>query len=211
MTNDRLRLARPLGSLLFLALLLAGRPAAADEGILFVHVTDPQERALAGIQIGPAGKGSPTVTDSAGRGRIRLPPEIHSSQEIELEVTAGSGASAWVFISPWNRRARVPPFAGSEAVDVVLVHPGNRLDLLDSVAGRKALEKSVLTKITELTTKEGISEEQRRRVLDEQAAVYGLTPEEVNRTIREHGPKSPDFEEQGLAALYERNYPLALR
>src|SRR5262249_52403710 len=40
-----------------------------------------------------------------------------------------------------------------------------------------------------------------------QAEVVGLTPEEVDAAIREWGKKAQDPYQQGLAALYEKNYP----
>jgi tetratricopeptide (TPR) repeat protein len=44
-----------------------------------------------------------------------------------------------------------------------------------------------------------------------QAEVLGLTPEEIDRAIREWGRKTEDRYLQGLAALYEKNYQTATR
>src|SRR5205085_199777 len=53
-----------------------------------------------------------------------------------------------------------------------------------------------------------VSEEERRLVMQEIADSVGLSPPELDAAIR--GLKnSEDFGKQGLAALYEQNYPKA--
>jgi tetratricopeptide (TPR) repeat protein len=79
-----------------------------------------------------------------------------------------------------------------------------------SSEGRKAIEQKILTELSKLQqAKSEITEEQRRTVLQAQATAYGLKPEEVDAAIRAASQKSPDLYEQGLAALYEKNYPVA--
>jgi tetratricopeptide (TPR) repeat protein len=201
------RLLLPLG----LAALLAGA-AWAEDGILVVHVHFLDKKPLPRVRIGTAGDGSIEVTDVASRARIRLAPGAKAGQEVGLQVVPGENdKDSWVFISPWDQRALVPPFEGGGAVPVILLAKKADKDaLLGSREGRQAIEQSILSEIAKLRqAKSEVTEEQRRAVLQAQAAAYGLKPEEVDATIRAAGQKAPDLYEQGLAALYQKDYPLA--
>ena len=201
------RLLLPLG----LAVLLAAGAAWAEEGILVVHVNYLDKKPLPRIRIGTTGDGSIEVTDVAGRARIRLAPGVKAGQEVALQIVPGENdKDSWVFISPWDQRALVPPFEGGGSVPVILAKKADKDALLGSREGRQAIEQSILSELAKLRqAKSGITEEQRRAVLQAQAAAYGLKPEEIDAAIRGAGQKAPDLYEQGLAALYEKNYPLA--
>jgi len=202
------RLLLPVG----LAALLAAGAAWAEDGILVVHVNYLDKKPLPRIRIGTTGDGSIEVTDVAGRARIRLAPGVKAGQEVALQVVPGENdKDSWVFISPWDQRALVPPFEGSGSVPVILAKKADKDALLGSSDGRLAIEQSILSEIGKLRQqkKSEVTEEQRRAVLQAQAAAYGLKPEEVDAAIRAAGQKAPDLYEQGLAALYEKDYPLA--
>ncbi|HEV7505260.1 MAG TPA: tetratricopeptide repeat protein [Thermoanaerobaculia bacterium] len=201
------RLLLPLG----LAALLATGAAWAEDGILVVHVNYLDKKPLPRVRIGTTGDGSIEVTDVAGRARIRLAPGVKAGQEVALQVVPGENdKDSWVFISPWDQRALVPPFEGGGSVPVILAKKADRDALLGSREGRQAIEQSILSELAKLRqARSEVTEEQRRAVLQAQAAAYGLKPEEVDAAIRAAGQKAPDLYEQGLAALYEKNYPLA--
>jgi tetratricopeptide (TPR) repeat protein len=201
---------RPWVCAAFLALCAAGA-ARAEDGVLVVHATYLDRKPLPRVRIGTTGDGSIEVTDVGGRARIRLAPGVKTGQEVGLQVVPGEGdKDSWVFISPWDQRALVPPFDGGRAVPVVLAKKSDKEALLGSGDGRKAIEQSILAEIAKLRqARSEVTEEQRRTVLREQAAAYGLKPEEVDAAIRGAGRKSPDFYEQGLAFLYAKDYPQA--
>ncbi|HEY4564144.1 MAG TPA: tetratricopeptide repeat protein, partial [Thermoanaerobaculia bacterium] len=192
-------------------MLLAAGAARAEEGILVVHVNYLDKKPLPRIRIGTTGDGSIEVTDVAGRARIRLAPGVKAGQEVALQIVPGENdKDSWVFINPWDQRALVPPFEGGGSVSVILAKKADKDALLGSNEGRKAIEQKILTELSKLQqAKSEITEEQRRTVLQAQAASYGLKPEEVDAAIRAASQKSPDLYEQGLAALYEKNYPVA--
>ncbi|HEY4593658.1 MAG TPA: tetratricopeptide repeat protein, partial [Thermoanaerobaculia bacterium] len=201
------RLLLPLG----LAALLATGAAWAEDGILVVHVNYLDKKPLPRVRIGTTGDGSIEVTDMAGRARIRLAPGVKAGQEVALQIVPGENdKDSWVFINPWDQRALVPPFEGGGSVSVILAKKADKDALLGSSEGRKAIERKILSELSKLQqAKSEITEEQRRTVLQAQAAAYGLKPEEVDAAIRAASQKSPDLYEQGLAALYEKNYPVA--
>lgn len=201
------RLLLPFG----LAALLAAGAAWAEDGILVVHVNYLDKKPLPRIRIGTTGDGSIEVTDVAGRARIRLAPGAKAGQEMALQVVPGENdKDSWVFISPWDRRALVPPFEGGGAIPVILAKKADKEALLGSSEGRQAIEQSILSEIAKLRqAKSEVTEEQRRAVLQTQAAAYGLKPEEVDAAIRGAGRKGLNLYEQGLVALYEGSYPLA--
>jgi tetratricopeptide (TPR) repeat protein len=192
-------------------LLLTAGAARAEEGILVVHVTYLDKKPLPRVRIGTAGDGSIEVTDVGGRARIRLAPGMKAGQEVGLQIVSGENdKDSWVFISPWDQRVRVPPFDGGQAIPVALAKKADKDALLGSSEGRKAIEQSILSELSKLQQASSeITEEQRRTVLQAQAAAYGLKPEEVDAAIRAASQKSPDLYEQGLAALYKKNYPVA--
>jgi len=198
-------------ALLGLLVFLAAGAVLAEEGVLVVHVTYLDQKPLAHIRIGTVGDGSTETTGVEGRARVRLAPGVRVGQEVALQVVPGEKEKdVWVFISPWDQRVLVPPFEGGQAVPVVLAKKADKDALLGSSEGRKAIEQSILSGLSKLQqAKSEITEEQRRTVLQGQAAAYGLEPEEVDAAIRAASQKSSDLYEQGLAALYEKNYPVA--
>src|SRR6185295_2728613 len=171
------------------ALLTAGA-ARAEDGILVVHIAYLDKKPLPRMRIGTTGDGSIEVTDVAGRARIRLAPGVKAGQEVALQVVPGENdKDFWVFISPWDQRALVPPFEGGGAAPVVLAKKADKEALLGSSEGRLAIEQSILSEIGKLRQqkKSEVTEEQRRAVLQAQAAAYGLKPEEVDAAIRTAG------------------------
>ena len=104
----------------------------------------------------------------------------------------------------------MPSFANESEnfVPVVVGERGSR-DLLASDQAIKAVAARTLEQIGPRLDKSEITTEERKRVLAEQAAAFGLKPEEVDKAIRAWGAKATDPYDIGLAALYERNYPKA--
>lgn len=194
-----------------LSLLTAGG-ALAEDSVLVVRVTYLDKKPLARIRIGTSGDGSIETTDVGGRARIHLAPGVKVGQEIALQVLpSGHPEESWVFISPWDRRVSVPPFDNDRVVEVVLAKRADRDALLSNSDGRKAIEQSILTKLSELQqARSEVTAGQRKTVLEAQAAEYGLKPDEVDAAIRVAAQKAAmEPFERGLAALYEKNYPLA--
>jgi tetratricopeptide (TPR) repeat protein len=196
---------------LFLLFVFAAGVVLAEDGVLVVHVTYLDKKPLAHVRIGTAGDGSIEVTDVGGRARIHLVQGVRAGQEVALQVVLGeSDKDSWVFISPWDQRVLVPPFDGGQAVPVVLAKRSDKEALLGSSEGRKAIEQKLLSELGKLRQAQAeVTEEQRRSVLQAQAAAFGLNSEEVDAAIRAAGQESADLYEQGLAALYEKNYPIA--
>jgi tetratricopeptide (TPR) repeat protein len=183
----------------------------AEEGILAVHVEDTKGSPVSGVEIAPKGDGAPGApTDRLGKTRLRLAPATRPGQWVTLQILPKKSGPDWVFVSPWNQRTLVPSFANESEnyVPAVLGERGNR-DLLTSDQALKAMAARTLEQIGPRLDKSEITQEERKRVLTEQAAAFGLKPEEVDQAIRVWGVKATDPYDAGLAALYERNYPKA--
>jgi len=201
---------RPL-VLLSLLILLAAGPGWAEDGVLIVHVTYLGKKPIPGVRIGTTGDGSTVTTGVEGKARIRLAPGVKDGQEVALQVVPREGdKESWVFISPWDQRVLIPPFEGGQAVSVVLAKKGDKIALLGSIEGRKAIAQSIISSVGQRQqAKTKITDEQRRAVLQQQAAAYGLKPEDVDGALRTASQQSSDPYENGLTALYEKNYPVA--
>jgi tetratricopeptide (TPR) repeat protein len=198
-------------TLVGLYVLLVGGAAKAEDGVLVVHVTYLDKKTPARVRIGVVKDGSTERTDANGQARLRLATGVKEEQEVTLQVVPLShDQGPWVFISPWDQRVHVPSFSRGKPVPVVLARQADKKALLNSSEGRKAIEQSILSELSKLrNVRTEITEEQRRTVLQAQASVYGLKLEEVDAAIRAASQKSQDLFEQGLAALYEKNYPVA--
>lgn len=186
-------------------------PLWAEEGILVVHVEDTKGNPVSGLEIAPKGDGAPGApTDRLGKTRLRLAPATRPGQWVSLQLLPRKNGPDWVFVSPWNQRTLIPSFANESEnyVPAVVGERGNR-DLLASDQALKALAARTLEQIGPRLDKSEITDEERKRVLNDQAAAFGLKPDEVDKAIRAWGAKATDPYDAGLAALYERNYPKA--
>lgn len=201
-----------LRTMVVLALALAlSSSLRAEEGILVVHVEDVKGNPVSGVTLAPKGDGAAgSPTDKLGKTRLRLPPATRSGHWITLQVLPRKGGSDWVFVSPWNQRTLVPSFANESEnfVEVVLGERGSR-DLLASDQAIRAVAARTLEQLGPRLDKSEITDEERKRVLEEQAAAFGLKPEEVGKAVRTWGAKVQDPFDAGLAALYEKNYSKA--
>src|SRR5262245_22025941 len=203
----------------FFALVLAFPSALpAEEHILVVHVQDTKGKAVTGVVLAPQGDGAvgaPTVkrtpSDKTGRTRIRLANATRPGQWVSLQIVPQKDGPDWVFISPWNQRALVPSFANESEnfVPVVLGERGSR-ELLESDQAVEAVTARILEKLGPRLDRSEITEEERKRVLAEQAAAFGLQPDEVEKAIRERAAKAQDPYKAGLSDLFQPNYPKAV-
>jgi len=101
-------------------------PAPAEQGVLVVHVQDKHDRPLAGVVLATKGDGSTgPATDVAGKTRIRLAPATRVGSRLALQIV--KAPKDYVFISPWDAAANVPPFENEAEnyVPVVLVERGD--------------------------------------------------------------------------------------
>lgn len=186
-------------------------PLRGEEGILVVHVEDVKGNPVSGVTFAPKGDGAAgSPTDRLGKTRLRLPPSTKPGHWVTLQILSRKDGPDWVFVSPWNQRTLVPSFANESEnfVAVVLGERGNR-DLLASDQAIRALATRTLEQLGPRLDKSEITEEERKRVLAEQAEAFGLKPEEIDKAVRAWGAKTQDPYDAGLAALYEKNYPHA--
>lgn len=181
----------------------------AEEGILELRMTDVKGQTVRNVGVTCGERCATAYSDDAGRARLKLPPEKRSDDWVFLQMMKSSGAPDWVLISPWDYRLNVPSFANKpDNIAVVTIARKGDRQLLSS--GR-AVETLTARIVKELKVKleRQVSDEERRLVLKTQAEAFGLTPQEVDQAIREWGRKAEDPYQQGLAALYEQNYPKA--
>ncbi|MCP4657659.1 MAG: hypothetical protein GY856_19810, partial [bacterium] len=187
---------------------------AADDVFLRLHVRDTSDRPLAGVVIGVRGIGSTEPTDRNGIAKLRLAsgtkPKPDAWVTLQLRPQGAEGRQDWAFISPWDARVPVAPFAdeAENFAPIVLGRRGDR-ELLTNRDALKAMTASILEELNSRGGKDEITAEDRRAVLEEQAASFGLSPEEVDQAIRSWSERARDPFDKGLAALYAKNYPEA--
>src|SRR5687768_9644642 len=92
-------------------LLLFAPPAAAERGVLVLHVSDVKDRPMAGVVLATEGDGASGKSDPAGKMRIGLAPQTLPEQQVTLQIVSAPAKRDLVFISPWDRTVHVPPWA----------------------------------------------------------------------------------------------------
>jgi tetratricopeptide (TPR) repeat protein len=180
----------------------------AEKGIMVVQVKDIQKKPVPGAEIAIEGSGEPGMTDRLGRARVKLDPQTKVNDWVFLQIKPPAGRDL-VLISPWDERTQIPPFDNESTnyVPLVVVARGDRALLGDPKALSALTAK--INKANSPKSKGGDPEQERREALETIAKTFGLTPADVDKAIRAWGEKTEDPYEQGLAALYEKNYPLA--
>jgi tetratricopeptide (TPR) repeat protein len=182
-----------------------------SEGLLAVHVANPQGQPLTGVVLSATGDSSTGVaTDGAGKTRLRLAPRTKPGDEVTLQVVRAP--QDLVFISPWNQRVRAHSFEkeSQNVAEVVLAKRGDRM-LLEYPEAAVAMVSKVNTANAARMGMEPLTDEQRRANLAEAAKAFGFSPEEVDRAIRALGQKTTDPYQLGLVALYAKDYPEATK
>lgn len=186
--------------------------ALADDGVLFIHVCDAQDKVIEGVVLSNKADGTKsTPTNDAGVTPLALTRFARAGDWIHLQVLKGTeGNEDWILISPWDGRVAILPFDNKtdRFVSVVVAKRFDRR-LLANPRAVAAMTESVLSEIAPKTPNGTVTEGQRRVVLEEVAGKYGFGAEEVDQAIRAWGEKAKDTYEKGRAALYEQNYTLA--
>lgn len=193
---------------LVLSLILWGMPPA-EEGVLDLRVVDVTGRTVRNVGITCGERCATGYSDDAGRTRLKLPPDKRSDDWVMLQVVGNSSGQDWVLISPWDFRLNVPSFANKpDNIAVITIARKGDRQLLSSGRAVETLTARIVKQVKAKLDRE-VSDQERQLVLKEQAESFGLMPQDVDAAIREWGQKAEDPYQQGLAALYERNYPRA--
>lgn len=197
---------KTIGLVLFLLFLFL---SPVEEGVLELRVTDVTGQTVRNIGITCGERCATAYSDDAGRARLKLPPEKRSDDWVFLQTLKGTGGQDWVLISPWDFRLNVPSFANKpDNIAVVTVARKGDRQLLSSGRAVETLTARIVRQLKAKLERE-VSDAERQLVLKEQAESFGLTPQDVDVAIREWGRKAEDPYQQGLAALYEQDYPKA--
>jgi tetratricopeptide (TPR) repeat protein len=199
-------------------ILLATLSASAQQGVLVVHVRDMQGHPIGGVRlragrdssVSPATQGAPKKqavagsTETYGQARIQLAAGTKPGDPVILELVSPGDL---VFLSPFDGWITVPAFdnAASSFVSVVLVKRNERARL-ENDDFVKALTAEINKKTAEAIKGALIP---RADPLQEVAARFGVSPDDVDRAIREWSKKAKDIDERAQAALYAQDYPAA--
>jgi phenylpropionate dioxygenase-like ring-hydroxylating dioxygenase large terminal subunit len=176
----------------------------AERGVLVVNVQDTQGSPMAGVEIGAKGDGGSAVTGKDGKARVPLAAGTKEKSHVDLQIIRPKNL---VFIEPWENPVQVPSFDNESAnyVRVVLAERGHRKLLEDPDALRAMIQQ--INKANSVKSRDpGAEEAQRKQSLERVAASFELAPEEVDKAVRAWGEKAKDPYDQGMAALYEKNY-----
>lgn len=179
-----------------------------EQGVLVLYVTDTKEKPVRKIMLTCKGGCSQQSIDDTGKVVLRVPSQTRPGDPVTISVVPLAGTD-WVLISPWDGRVVTPSF-DNRADNFVSVIVGQRGDK-DLLRSGKAIETMTTRVLNGITPKldQQVSDEERRLVLKQQAEAFGLTPDEVDRAIREWGKTATDPYKAGLAALYDKNFPNA--
>ena len=196
---------------IYLALLLLSAANAltwAESGILVVHVKDVQERPIAGLQIGVTGDGGSATTGDDGKARIQLAKQTKENDWVRLQILKSPPGKDLVMLSPWEYGTFVPSFANESknVVEIVVVQRGDRAALVSGTVVKSLAEQINKANAPKTADKQAPPEDPKAS-LAAVAKQYGLAPDDVDQAIRTWKTKDPY--EDGLKALYERNYSKA--
>ena len=131
-------------SLLFIFSFIT-RTMLAEEGMLVLAVMDTRQHPFANVQMGAEGDaGSPQFTDQNGKARLRLAPNTKPGVMVTLQLGKTPNGLDLDFISPFNRRVRVPPFDNGpdNFEEVTLALHGDK-QTLETGSGMLAVNGSV--------------------------------------------------------------------
>ena len=151
----------------------------AEEGILVIHVVDTQNKPIGGVRLTTRGDGSISPpTDRVGKTRIKLALQTLPNSEVSLQIA--KALKDMVFISPWDGRVRVSPFENESQnyVSIVLAERGSRELLINPKALASLAAKINTENAPQTSQQQDLTAEQRRAVLEEQAKIFGLNPDE---------------------------------
>jgi uncharacterized protein YkwD len=117
----------------------------AEDGVLVLVVTDTRQHSFANLQMGTEGDaGSPQFTDQNGKARLRLAPNTKPGAMVTLQLGKTPNGLDLDFISPFNRRVRVPPFDnGPDNYDEVTLALHGDKETLETGSGMLAVNGSV--------------------------------------------------------------------
>ena len=170
-----------------------------------MDVSDLERNSLEGIWIGPI-RGSEAKTDTRGLVKLRLAQGTEEGHRVELILGSGS-SETWVFVSPWDRYVRVPPFdKESEFERVVVGKKGSRELLRSDVAMSSALNDIRDSLGAFERRQREVTEVERQQVLAEKAREYGLTVDRLDEALRAFGERAEDPFDKALGAYYEQNF-----
>ncbi len=200
----------PLLLILLASLCLACPMAWAESGFLVLHVEDKDGHAVVGLEIGVKGDGGSAVTDSKGKARIKLAPQTRVGSWVFLQIERSPPGKDWAMVSPWERGTQVPSFENESGnfVPVVVVQRGD-LEALKSGTFLKAAVQQINQANAPKSADKQAAQENPKANLEAVAKQYGLSPEDLDKHIRDWSAKTTDLYEEAMGALYEKNYSKA--
>lgn len=195
--------------LMVLVSAFAGTNCWAEQNILLVLVKDLQNRPIQKVELAVEGIHEAQPTGPTGVARIKLPSTANASAWVTLQVVQNPPQRDLVIISPWDSRLQVPPPEAdpSSVISVILANRGDPA-LLENETALAAITARIIQ-----ADKPGSKGTDAAQPGDNSLAAiarsFGLAPEDVDKAIRGRGRKIDDPYQQGLAALYQKDYTLA--
>lgn len=199
-------------SLLLMLVSSPAYPRAFEQSFLELYVSRVTGKRISRVGVTCRDKGcSPGTSDSQGKARLRLAPEVNPGDWVVLSIVTSKRATPWVLISPWNDQVAVPSFTNKpeKITTIFVILKGDKRILGNGVALQSLTQRCVGG--VQPKGGEKITDEERLRVRKELAATVGFTPEELDRAIREWGRKAKDPYKLALVEYYKGNYSEAER
>jgi hypothetical protein len=190
-------------------------PSFAERGIIKLHIEDKDHKPVKGLVISAVDiRSTSTQTNDFGNATLPVPSSVSAGARLGVALVSASGIS-WFILSPYDLEINVPPFedAPGNYSAIYVAKKGDRTLLQDDM-GVKSITQSLITliekqKLGDPGQKNGSQDDMRRKILNDQAASYGLTAVEIDDAIKSWENRTDDPYSIGLAALYERNYSKA--
>jgi tetratricopeptide (TPR) repeat protein len=178
--------------LILVLFLMAAIPVAGMQILLVAR--DTEDHPLSGFRFAYGGVES-QATNQAGATELDLPPDHRTGQQIKIHLVFGAKRSEdWFLVNP---QVNIP--SGSTSAEVVLMR---RSTLRQIAAEARDASRSTAPGPGELTA------EDRKRVLVEAAARYGLNAEQLETALRSFA-ETQDPKDRGIAAYLEDQYSKA--
>jgi tetratricopeptide (TPR) repeat protein len=192
-----------------LVITLAAGPCLAESGYITVLVQDSQKHPVRLAEIGVEKNGGSKLTKDDGKAQLPLAQSVKTNDWITFQLVHSPPGKDLAIVSPWDNRTQVPSFAdkSENLVTIVVVQRGDRA-ALESGLVLVALAAKVNKANARQTANQQAPPDPKEALLAV-AKQYDLSADDIDAAIRAWGARTTNLDEQGMAALYERNYPKA--